>query len=93
MFRASYEKGEKGGRESYARDCYDVYDEPEEVDNNNDPSKFAKQFLKSIQRSINSTGKYACELNGKFEGERITITTQGEFKYILHTRQKTSVVD
>ena len=76
-FRASYEKGEKGGRESYARDCYDAYDEPEKIENDNDPSKFAKQFLKSIQRSINSTGKYACGLNGEFNGGRIIITTQG----------------
>jgi hypothetical protein len=43
----------------------------------NDKENYAKMFFNAIQNSLNSTGKYACELKADYSGERIRIITNG----------------
>ena len=43
----------------------------------NDPTEYTKMFFNSIQKSINATASYKCELKGDFKGESVKITTNG----------------
>lgn len=70
-FRAAYERGsESEKRQSYARAFYNAYsslttstDAKKKV---NDPAEYTKLFVAAIQKSLNSTSKYAAELKVEY---------------------------
>jgi hypothetical protein len=70
-FRAAYERGSNSkARQSFARAFYNAYssttvpaDTKKKV---NDPAEYTKLFVAAIQKSINSTGKYAAELKVEY---------------------------
>ena len=70
-FRAAYERGSNSkARQSFARAFYNAYssttvpaDTKKKV---NDPAEYTKLFVAAIQKSLNSTGKYAAELKVEY---------------------------
>jgi hypothetical protein len=82
-FRDAYERGsETQKRMNNAKDYYDAYSSTDTGSKTtekkvNNPTEYTKMFFNAIQKSINATGSYKCELKGDFNGEAVRITTNG----------------
>ncbi len=85
IFRDEYEKGtETAKRQSYARSFYNAYDSTDTSSSKKSEDKvnndYPKLFFNAVQKSLNTTNKYAGELEATYNGSAVKITCKGDDK-------------